>query len=140
MSIQIQITINLPVQYVWEYYTQPNHIVNWNFATDEWCCPNATNNLCPNKQFSWRMEAKDGSMGFDFSGTYNAIINQKEINYTLDDSRKVAVKFVSNKNETTVSIQFEPENENPIDLQQAGWQAILGNFKKYAESNIKKGE
>ena len=134
-SITVIATINKPVQEVWSLWTSPHHIINWNFASPEWCCPSALNDLKPGGHFSWRMEAKDGSMGFDYKGTFDRIEANELIEYTLDDGRKVLIKFVDNGDQTIVTETFEPENMNSEELQKAGWQAILDNFKRYAESN-----
>ena len=132
--ITVTSTISASVDKVWEYWTNPQHIINWNFATDTWRCPTAKNNMRPNGKFSWRMEAKDGSMGFDFSGTYNKVEPKQLIELTLDDNRKVAIASSMENGVTTVTETFEPD-ENEVELQRIGWQAILDNFKKYVESN-----
>lgn len=134
--ITVQATINADIQKVWECWTQPEHITQWNFASDEWHCPSAFNDLEPGGKFIWRMEARDGSMGFDYKGVYVEIFDQESITKRLDDGRQVSLKFI-NKNEVTEVIEsFEPESENEIELQRLGWQAILNNFKKYVESNV----
>ncbi len=127
-------TINAPVEKVWEYWTKPEHIVNWNHASEDWHTPKAENDLREGGKFCWRMEANDGSMGFDFEGIYNEIQPLKRILYTLADDRKVTVAFENSESSTTVTEIFEAEKENPAKLQQEGWQAILNNFKKYVES------
>jgi len=133
--IVIQTTINKNVTHVWEYYTSAEHIVKWNFASDDWHCPKATSDLKINGKLISRMEAKDGSFGFDFEATYNTIEPFRRITYTIADGRAVVIDFV-NENDlaTTVTISFEAENMNSLDLQKNGWQAILDNFKAYAES------
>jgi uncharacterized protein YndB with AHSA1/START domain len=130
-------TVNAPVKKVWEFWTKPEHIVNWNHASDDWHTPKAKNDLRKEGKFCWRMEAKDGSAGFDFEGTFDEIQPLKRILYTLDDGRKVTIAFEDKGSSTTVTEVFEAENENPVKLQQDGWQAILNNFKKYAESEWK---
>lgn len=132
-KIIVETKINSPVEKVWSYYTQPEHIVNWNFASDDWCCPKAENNLRVGEKFSWRMEAKDKSNGFDFEGIYTEIIPLKKIAYRLLDDRDAEIIFNSVDNQTEVIITFEAENVFPIEMQKAGWQAILNNFKKYVE-------
>lgn len=132
--ITIQTSVKSDIQKVWDFWTKPKHITNWNFATDEWCCPKATNNLIVGGEFSWRMESKDGKMGFDFSGTYGKIIDKKLISYGMSDGRKVDIEFSQNGNEVSVSETFDAEGTNTEEQQRAGWQAILGNFKKYVES------
>ena len=133
-KITVKTFVKADIDKVWNYWTKPEHITNWNFASDEWCCPKAENNLQPDEKFSWRMEAKDGSMGFDFEGTYDKIINKKQISYKMLDGRKVDIEFKQNGNEIEVSETFDAEGTNTDEQQRAGWQAILGNFKKYVES------
>ena len=132
-TITIQAIINAPVEKVWQLYTAPEHITQWNHASDDWHCPRAENDLKPGGKFNYRMEAKDGSFGFDFYGTYQKIKTSELIDYTLGDGRKVMVTFTEKKNETYIEIKFEAESTHAIEIQRNGWQAILGNFKKYAE-------
>jgi uncharacterized protein YndB with AHSA1/START domain len=132
--IKIETEIVAPVETVWEYWTNPEHITRWNFASDDWCCPSATNDLRPKGRFNWRMEAKDGSMGFDFTGIYNQIDKEEFISYTMEDGRKVEIEFRFEGGKTKLSESFEPEGTNSDEQQRAGWQAILGNFKKLVES------
>lgn len=134
-SITVQSTIDAPVEKVWEYFTTPEHITKWNFASDEWHSPSAENDLRPNGKFSYRMEAKDGSFGFDFGGVYNEVKENQVIDYSLGDYRNVRVLFQPTGNQTTIVESFDAESENSIELQRTGWQAILDNFKKYVESN-----
>lgn len=134
-KINIQATIAADSKKVWEYYTQPEHITKWNFAVDDWQCPSASNDMRVGGKYSARMEAKDGSFGFDFEAIYDEIIDGKKFSYTMPDGRKVSVNFKSNNNQTEVDIEFDAENENPIELQRDGWKAILNNFKKYTENN-----
>jgi len=133
--ITVQTTVNANIEKVWDYWTMQEHITNWNFASDEWCCPRALNDVKPGGKFSWRMEAKDGSMGFDFEGEYIDIVEKKLITYRIADGRSVIVKFTENGNQVTVSETFEAEGINSDELQRAGWQAILDNFKNYVETN-----
>lgn len=125
--------INAPIEKVWEYYNLPEHITKWNNASEDWHTPRAENDLRVGGKFVFRMEAKDESMGFDFGGIYNEVEEKKLIKYTIDDGRKVVVEFSGNAKETKVVINFEAENENPVERQREGWQAILNNFKKYVE-------
>lgn len=134
MIIDIEITVNAPLQKVWDCWTQPEHITQWNFASDEWCCPSATNEMVVGSDFSWRMEAKDGSMGFDFWGTYTEISLLKSLQITLGDDRKVEIGFEITENGVRVLESFETEDENTAELQRNGWQAILNNFKMHVES------
>jgi uncharacterized protein YndB with AHSA1/START domain len=133
--LTVESTINAPVQKVWKFWTLPEHITKWNSASDDWHTPSATNDLRAGGAFTARMEAKDGSFGFDFGGVYDAVRNNEYIEYTMGDGRKVQVTFSAEGNGTKVSESFEAEGSNPLEMQQGGWQAILDNFKKYTESN-----
>lgn len=120
---------------VWDCYTQPSHIVHWNFANDDWCCPSAHNDMQVGGTYNARMEAKDGSFGFDFKAIYTEVYPFKSFSYGFDD-RNVEVTFTEiDTNKTEVIVTFDPETENSIELQKNGWQAILDNFKKYVEHN-----
>lgn len=134
-KIKISATVNASIEKAWNYYNQPEHIVNWNFANNDWHCPFANNNLTVNGKLLTRMEAKDKSFGFDFEATYNEIINLNKIVYTMPDNRMVAILFNQNNNTTTIHIEFDAEKINSIELQKNGWQAILDNFKNYVENN-----
>ena len=133
--ITIENTVNKPVEKVWEYWSQPEHIKQWNNASDDWHTTRAENDLRPGGSFLSRMEAKDGSFGFDFGGVYDAVKTNELIEYTIGDGRKVTIQFAANGNETKVTETFEAESTNPIEMQRGGWQAILDNFKKYVEAN-----
>ncbi len=133
-TITVETIVQAPVTKVWECWTKPEHITWWNNASDDWHTPRAENDLREGGKFLWRMEARDGSMGFDFSGVYDEVKANEQIAYTLDDHRKVKIIFTGNGTETTVTETFEAENENSVELQRFGWQAILDNFKKYTES------
>lgn len=133
-TITISSMINASINKVWECWTNPEHIKNWNFATSDWHCPDATNDLKKGGEFHYRMAAKDNSMSFDFWGTYQEIIFEKLIEIILGDGRKVKVAFEVFGDSVVVTEIFEPEQENPIELQQSGWQMILDNFKKYTEN------
>ncbi|UKT62176.1 SRPBCC family protein [Pedobacter mucosus] len=134
-EITIKATINASIDIVWEFWTNPEHIINWCYASDDWHAPFAKNDLKEGGKFSTTMAAKDDSMSFDFIGTYTKIEENKLLLYTLDDNRKVKVVFEGSGSETHVIQTFEPENENTGELQRNGWQAILNNFKRYVESN-----
>ncbi|WP_276133669.1 SRPBCC family protein [Polluticoccus soli] len=134
-SVTVETTVKAPVEKVWQYWTAPEHIMQWNSASPDWHTPSATNDLRTGGSFTSRMEAKDGSFGFDFGGTYDEVIDNKRIAYTMGDGRKVVVDFTDNGNETIVSETFDAETQNPVDMQRAGWQAILDNFKKHTELN-----
>jgi len=118
----------------WELWNDPQHIVKWNYAIDSWHCPSASGDLRPGGTFSVRMEAKDGSMGFDFGGTYDVVKPGELLTYTMGDGRRVEVHFREKEGGTEVVERFEPETQNSLEMQQGGWQAILDNFKRYAEA------
>ncbi|TGK04014.1 activator of HSP90 ATPase [Leptospira semungkisensis] len=134
-KITVQSTILADVKKVWEYYTNPAHIISWNFASDDWQCPWAKNDMKPGGKYSARMEAKDGSFGFEFEAIYDSVIHQKAFAYTMLDGRKAEVQFENKGNGTLVTVSFDPEKMNPAEMQRGGWQAILDNFKKYTEAN-----
>ncbi|KGR77382.1 SRPBCC family protein [Ureibacillus manganicus] len=136
-EVTIETTVQAPVEKVWEYWTEPTHMTKWSFASDEWHSPFAENDLQVGGKFVSRMEAKDGSMGFDFGGIYNEVKLHEVISYTMEDGRKVTVNFQGQGNETKVIETFDAETEHPIEFQQQGWQAILDNFKRYAEQTYK---
>ncbi len=134
MKLTVTTTINKNIKTVWDAFTLPQHITNWYFASSDWHAPFAENDVRIGGKFKIRMEAKDGSFGFDFSGTYTNVVLHKQLDYTLDDKRLVSVSFKEENNQTVVTQSFEPETENTIELQQQGWQMILDNFKSYTES------
>ena len=133
-KITIRVTVLADKQKVWEYYTQPEHITKWNFANDDWCCPSASNDLKIGGRYVARMEAKDGSFGFDFYAVYTEINQGQNFTYEFG-GRFATVDFKETDGQTEVTVTFDPETENSIDLQRQGWQAILDNFKKYTEAN-----
>lgn len=133
--ITIEALINAPLSKVWAYWTEPAHIMKWNAASEDWHTPSATNDLRTGGSFTARMEAKDGSVGFDFGGIYTDVVPDQRIAYTMSDGRKVEVLFSEENGQTKIVETFDPENENPEDFQRGGWQSILNNFKKYVETN-----
>ena len=134
--ITIDITILAPVEKVWNYMNDPKHIVKWNFAHESWQCPKAENDLQVGGQLKTRMEAKDGSFGFDFVGIYDEIIPNELIKYHLEDGRNVEVLFEKvDENTTKVTEIFDPETQNSREMQREGWYAILNNFHKYVENH-----
>ncbi len=133
--ITVETLVNAPVDKVWEYWTKPEHITKWNNASEDWHTPHAENDLRAGGKFSSRMEAKDGSFGFDFGGVYDAVNTNEYIEYTIGDGRKVKINFTDEGGKTKIVESFEPETENPEEMQKGGWQAILNNFKKYVEGN-----
>lgn len=134
VTITVETVVHSPVEKVWEYWTEPEHIKQWNNASDDWHTPYAENDLKVGGKFVSRMEAKDGSFGFDFSGVYDEVSVNESFAYTIGDGRKVKIVFIRQENDTRIIESFEAEETNTIEMQQAGWQAILDNFKKYAES------
>ncbi len=132
-QIEVKSIIKAPISKVWECWTSPNHIVNWNFASNDWHCPKAENNLVIGGEFHYLMSAKDESFSFDFWGTYVNIEKGRYLQIVLGDGRKMAVIFEFLDNETIITEKFDPETENPLELQKKGWQMILDNFKFYVE-------
>jgi uncharacterized protein YndB with AHSA1/START domain len=132
-TITVETAIKAPIKRVWFCFSEPKHIVLWNAASEDWHTRFAQNDLQAGRRFNWRMESKDGSHGFNFSGTYNMIEPFKCIDYTLDDGRKVHVSFEKKADETKVTETFEAEQFHSIELQKEGWQSILNNFRKYVE-------
>jgi uncharacterized protein YndB with AHSA1/START domain len=135
-TITIKTTISATQEKVWKYWTIPEHIRAWAFASDDWKCPHAENDVQVGGTFLSRMQAKDRSTGFDFGGTYTEVTPLEYIAYTMEDGRKVTITFEKvGENETKVIETFDPEDTNPLEMQQSGWQSILDNFKKHVESN-----
>ena len=134
-AITVESTIQAPVEKVWELWTSPQHITKWNNASDDWHTPRAENDLRVGGSFSARMEARDGSVGFDFGGVYDEVEPAQRIAYTLGDGRRVQVSFADTGNGTHLVETFEAEEQNPVEMQKGGWQAILDNFRKYAEGH-----
>jgi len=134
-KITVTATVNADAKKVWDYYTNPEHITKWNFADPLWQCPSASNDMRVGGKYSARMEAKDGSFGFDFEAIYDEIVDGEEFTYTMPNGRQASVAFKANDNQTEVEVTFDPEDQNPLEMQKNGWQAILNNFKKYTEEN-----
>lgn len=132
-QITIEALILSDINTVWVKYTQPEHITKWNFASDDWCCPFAEVDLREGGKAVSRMEAKDGSFGFDFAVTYTDVVPLQKLHYVMEDGRNADITFTEQEGKTSVSITFDPENQNPTEMQRQGWQAILNNFKKYVE-------
>jgi uncharacterized protein YndB with AHSA1/START domain len=133
--ITVETTVNAPVEKVWHLFTTPEHITNWNNASDDWHTPSAENDLRTGGEFVYKMAAKDGSYAFDFGGVYDEVQTNKRIAYTIADGRKVTISFNGNGNETKVVETFDAESTHSVEMQKGGWQAILDNFKKYVEAN-----
>lgn len=136
-AITVETIVKAPVHKVWEYWNKPEHITHWAFASDDWEAPFAENDLRPGGRFKTTMAAKDKSASFDLTGTYTAIKEHELIEYDMDgdDHRHVKVEFKEVPEGVKITVTFDPENENPIEMQRGGWQAISNNFKKYTESN-----
>lgn len=134
MKITVETTINAPVAEVWRAYTTPADIVQWNAASDDWHTTSAEVDLCVGGEFSSRMEARDGSMGFDFAGTYTAVDIGQRLAYSFGD-REAEVTFTELDGATRVVVSFDPETENPKDMQGDGWQAILDGFAKHVHGS-----
>lgn len=133
MKITIQTTVSADKKKVWDCYTNPKHIVNWNFASDDWYCPSAENDLRVGGKYKARMEAKDKSFGFDFEAIYNEIVEGEKFTYTMEDGREVNASFEDLDGKIRVTINFDAEKENSEEMQRNGWQSILNNFKSYVE-------
>ncbi len=134
-KITVQATVAAYINKAWDYYTNPKHITKWNFAADDWHCPKAENDMRVGGKYSARMEAKDGSFGFDFEATYSEITPNKKFTYTLGDGREVNVAFEDTDGKTHITVTFDAETVNSEEMQRGGWQTILDNYKKYTESN-----
>lgn len=134
-KITVEVLVNADIAKAWEYWTHPDHIVKWNFASDDWECPCATNDPVTGGKFSARMQAKDGSFGFDFEGVYSEVVPMQKIAYAMEDGRQVEVLFESVDSGTKVTETFDPETENPREMQQGGWQSIMDNYKKHVEQD-----
>lgn len=133
-AIAVETTVNVPVSKAWQYWNDPEHIKQWAFAADTWHAPYAENDIRVGGKFSTTMAAKDGSMSFDFGGVYTEVITNELIAYELGDGRKVKITFSETDDKTIIIETFDPENQNPLEMQRDGWQAILDNFKKHVES------
>ncbi|WP_433765393.1 SRPBCC family protein [Flavobacterium ginsenosidimutans] len=133
--ITIKSTVNASLEKVWNYWNAPEHITKWAFASPEWHVPKAENDLREGGKFSTTMAAKDGSMSFDFGGEYTLVKENQAINYTMGDGRKTEITFEETPEGVEIIESFDPESQNPEEMQRAGWQAILDNFKNYVENN-----
>jgi uncharacterized protein YndB with AHSA1/START domain len=133
--ITVSVNLKAPIEKVWDCFTNPIHIIHWNFASPEWHCPKATNDLRVGGKLVATMAAKDGSASFELVAMYTKIILNKELHYSSENERKIIVLFSQNDNEVILTQSFDPEEENSHELQQNGWQAILNNFKKYVEQS-----
>ncbi len=134
-KITVQTVVEAPIEKVWRYWTEPEHLTKWNQASEDWHAPRAENDLRVGGEFLTRMEAKDGSMGFDFGGVYDVVKKHEQIGYTIGDGRRVDIAFADQGDTTKVVQTFDAETANPVEMQQAGWQAIMDHFKAYTEQN-----
>ncbi len=134
MNIKIDTLVHAPLDYVWETWNTPSHIIHWNHASDDWHSPKADSNFVEGGRFVYRMEAKDNSFGFDFSGTFVEIVDKKRIVTRLDDDRIVQTEFIQENDGVRIIETFEAEDENSVEMQKEGWYAILNNYKLYTES------
>lgn len=134
-KVTVQAVIQAPVDKVWRFWSEPEHITKWNQPSEDWHSPRAENDLRVGGKFTTRMEAKDGSMGFDFGGIYDVVKLHEAISYTMGDGRKVDITFIDQGDATTVIETFDAESTHPVEFQQAGWQAILNSFKQHTEQS-----
>lgn len=132
-EITVQAAIHADLHRVWDCWTQPRHVTCWNFASPDWHCPDAENDLREGGRFRYTMAARDGSMSFDYCGAYEVVIPQQRLAFRLDDGRRVDVQFAASGAQTQVTETFEAEGMHPEEMQRAGWQSILDNFKQYVE-------
>lgn len=133
-TLEVDTRISAPVEKVWKYYNDPKHILQWNYASEDWHCPSAENDLRVGGKLKTRMEAKDGSSGFDFVARYLEVVPHKKIVYRLEEeNREVSIDFLEKEDKTSVTITFEPEPTYSLNDQRQGWQAILNRFKRYTE-------
>lgn len=132
-SITVETLVDAPIEKVWAFWTKPEHITKWNNASEDWHTTRVENDLRIGGKFLSRMEAKDGSFGFDFEGIYDEVLTNEKISYTLLDYRKVIITFLATDNGVKIIETFEAETENTLELQKMGWQAILTNFKNCVE-------
>lgn len=134
-AITIESVVNAPAEKVWDYWTNPKHIMNWNNASPDWHTPFAENDPRTGGKFKSTMAARDGSMSFDFEGVYSLVTKYQRIEYSMADGRQVKITFTPQGSAIKITETFDPEQENPIEMQRGGWQAILDSFKKYTEEN-----
>lgn len=133
-KITVETNVHAPIEKVWKFFNEPEHIVKWGHPSDDWHTVRADNDLKVGGKFNYRMEARDGSAGFDFGATYDEIVPHEFISYTMGDGRKVDITFMVEGDVVQIIETFDSENENTLEKQRDGWQAILNNFKKYTES------
>ncbi len=133
-TITIKTIINAPIEKVWDYWSKPEHVTKWAFASNDWEAPYAENDLRTDGRFKTTMAAKDKSASFDFEGTYTNVKDHEHIEYVMSDGRTVKTVFTQTPTNEEIIQTFDPESENSLEMQRSGWQAILDNFKKYVEN------
>jgi uncharacterized protein YndB with AHSA1/START domain len=133
--VTVETTVNAPIEKAWKCWTEPACVTQWNHADDSWHSPKGTNDLREGGTFSYRMEAKDQSAGFDFGGTYTKVVAKKQIDFAMSDGRTVSITFDEKEGKTHITETFDAESENPVEMQRGGWQSILDNYTKHAESH-----
>lgn len=134
MKITIETVVKAKLSTVWEAWNNPDDIQKWNAASEDWHTTRSAVDLREGGKFTSRMEAKDGSMGFDFGGTYTRVVPRQLIEYRMDDGREVQVELAEREDGVLVRETFDAESQNPPDFQRAGWQSILDNFRRYVEA------
>jgi uncharacterized protein YndB with AHSA1/START domain len=132
--ITVTTSVHAPIEKVWQYWNLPEHITQWYFATDDWHAPRAENDLEVGQKFLIHMAAKDGSFAFDLTGEYLSVVEHESIEYRMEDGRNVQISFSVAGDKVFIDESFEPETENPEEMQRDGWQAILDSFKRYVEN------
>lgn len=138
--VTVSAQVSVPADAAWRYFTEPTSITEWNFASPDWWCPRAQNDVRPGGTFSYRMESRDGAMGFDYEGTFVAVEPHRRLHLALGPDREVIVEFEPNAAGTEVRQSFTPEGEFPVEYQQAGWQAIMDNYRVHVEGRVAQGE
>ncbi|QYJ76748.1 MULTISPECIES: SRPBCC family protein [Shewanella] len=136
MKTTVQTLIDAPIAVVWQAWTTPSHICQWNFADDSWCCPAAEIDLREGGSFSYRMQARDGSMGFDFGGTFTHLIPGSALGYVMEDGREVQVTLRQTPEGVLLEETFDNEDQHTAEQQRQGWQAILNNFRHHVDSLV----
>ncbi len=134
-KITVQVDVNAPVEKAWRFWTEPAHIMQWNFASDDWQCPSAENDVRVGGKLKARMSAKDQSAGFDFEATYTLVEKFKRLEFALGDERTVQIQFTPTPSGTKITETFDTEGAHSEEMQRSGWQAILDNFKKHVETH-----
>ena len=135
-QITVEALVAAPLDTVWQCWTEPDHVTQWNFASDDWCCPSAETDLRVGGRYKARMEAKDGSFGFDFAASFEEVAPRQAITLLMDDGRRARTTFEPADGMTKVTTVFDAEAENSRDMQRDGWQSILDNFKVHAEDVV----